>query len=652
MPGIIGGSKPKVATEDVVSAICRLKQSMPCMFAWEIKEKLVETGICTDANAPSVSSINRIIRQKTTLESPQALDPSFAPVLPHLYKKSIEYQQHAPQMLRNPHEINGMLPVAAASCAPKTLNVQITKSQIPTHIQMHPQSPLISVNYEMGDQSAETIESIYGQDAHYARFQRPKASLVTQNLCEGNLQIMPEEIFAHKQYNAYNNHMWNYQGVIGGAEENAGGKNINNGGIIAPNFLLNCSASTSSSVSPMHNNPTPLSTPSQIFASQCSTVTNKSPSGSMSQLSQAFQAQQYQQKQQQQQQQQHQQQQPNVNGTLCLNISYPVPVQPTPPPMRQFSYQLYNRNETSISSEFTAPYSSSQTIGSHMAVQSRSESAGAAATFHSPLIDASRIHTDQRSMSFSAYESLCDDHRVPKNSCRSSNTPSGRETKLSPPCNETSRCTSQSPSISPSNSAPTTYEEKSIGNGVEFAQQEINTSLPTNCDDNTIDSRINNNTDIEALDTNGASHTLPSSIPVAENGYSKESSAEIAHSTSVDYFDCTLLKHTESSYKEATKASAISGPHSASQTDNQRISTFSDSTNNANRKYLFGGIFSDTKDNEEAKIVKSHENQNNKSCTTNDPGNNSVIAMMDSHSLPSTESNTLKDKIRLNMESD
>jgi transposase len=58
-PGLIGGSKPKVATPTVIESITSLKLRNPNMFAWEIREKLIQDGICTQDKAPSVSSINR-----------------------------------------------------------------------------------------------------------------------------------------------------------------------------------------------------------------------------------------------------------------------------------------------------------------------------------------------------------------------------------------------------------------------------------------------------------------------------------------------------------------------------------------------------------------------------------------------------------------
>ncbi|KAG8194474.1 hypothetical protein JTE90_013232 [Oedothorax gibbosus] len=63
-PGIIGGSKPKVATPVVVSKIEQYKRENPTIFAWEIRERLISEGVCTNSTAPSVSSINRILRNR------------------------------------------------------------------------------------------------------------------------------------------------------------------------------------------------------------------------------------------------------------------------------------------------------------------------------------------------------------------------------------------------------------------------------------------------------------------------------------------------------------------------------------------------------------------------------------------------------------
>ncbi|XP_076310532.1 paired box protein Pax-6-like isoform X2 [Tachypleus tridentatus] len=63
-PGIIGGSKPKVATPAVVAKIEQYKRENSTIFAWEIRERLISERVCTNNTAPSVSSINRILRNR------------------------------------------------------------------------------------------------------------------------------------------------------------------------------------------------------------------------------------------------------------------------------------------------------------------------------------------------------------------------------------------------------------------------------------------------------------------------------------------------------------------------------------------------------------------------------------------------------------
>ena len=44
-PGVIGGSKPRVATPEVENKIEEYKKDNPGIFSWEIRERLVKVNI-------------------------------------------------------------------------------------------------------------------------------------------------------------------------------------------------------------------------------------------------------------------------------------------------------------------------------------------------------------------------------------------------------------------------------------------------------------------------------------------------------------------------------------------------------------------------------------------------------------------------------
>ncbi|XP_071960759.1 uncharacterized protein [Antedon mediterranea] len=71
-PGSIGGSKPKVATPLVVKKIMSYKHENPSIFAWEIRDKLLQERVCDETTIPSVSSINRILRNSSIVISDKA----------------------------------------------------------------------------------------------------------------------------------------------------------------------------------------------------------------------------------------------------------------------------------------------------------------------------------------------------------------------------------------------------------------------------------------------------------------------------------------------------------------------------------------------------------------------------------------------------
>ncbi|XP_071528832.1 uncharacterized protein [Panulirus ornatus] len=108
-PGVIGGSKPKVATPTVVEAIANYKKQNPTMFAWEIRERLLADGVCDQEGVPSVSSINRIVRNKAAERAKHGLSETPPPV-----SQSTTIVTHDPPV---PHEtvvqqaysVNGLL---------------------------------------------------------------------------------------------------------------------------------------------------------------------------------------------------------------------------------------------------------------------------------------------------------------------------------------------------------------------------------------------------------------------------------------------------------------------------------------------------------------------------------------------------------------
>ncbi|KAK0415924.1 hypothetical protein QR680_012194 [Steinernema hermaphroditum] len=91
-PGKIGGSKPKKSLPQVVTAIAIYKHYRPTMYSWEIRERLVNDGVCSVGNVPSVSSINRIIRTKlSSRKLPEAFDHSSEMSTSPLMPTSSEY---------------------------------------------------------------------------------------------------------------------------------------------------------------------------------------------------------------------------------------------------------------------------------------------------------------------------------------------------------------------------------------------------------------------------------------------------------------------------------------------------------------------------------------------------------------------------------
>lgn len=61
-PGVIGGSKPRIATPEIETKILDILRNDPSILSCQIKDKLIEMGHCDRNSAPSISSISRLCR--------------------------------------------------------------------------------------------------------------------------------------------------------------------------------------------------------------------------------------------------------------------------------------------------------------------------------------------------------------------------------------------------------------------------------------------------------------------------------------------------------------------------------------------------------------------------------------------------------------
>ena len=74
-PGVVGGSKPKIDTERIEKRVKEYQERNPGIFSWEIKDKLVEDGMCTEETVPSISSISRLLKGQGLLETETDVKP-------------------------------------------------------------------------------------------------------------------------------------------------------------------------------------------------------------------------------------------------------------------------------------------------------------------------------------------------------------------------------------------------------------------------------------------------------------------------------------------------------------------------------------------------------------------------------------------------
>ncbi|XP_075234682.1 paired box 6 protein twin of eyeless [Lycorma delicatula] len=123
-PRAIGGSKPRVATNGVVTKIADYKRECPSIFAWEIRDRLLSEGVCTNDNIPSVSSINRVLRNLAAQKEQQVSAQNES-----VYDKLRMFNGQAPGWAWYP----GSAPAAHLSLPPNpttALSGQVTRDDI------------------------------------------------------------------------------------------------------------------------------------------------------------------------------------------------------------------------------------------------------------------------------------------------------------------------------------------------------------------------------------------------------------------------------------------------------------------------------------------------------------------------------------------
>lgn len=76
-PGVIGGSKPRNTTPEIEAKIQEIRKQDPSITSWQIRDKLVQMGICDKNSVPSMNSISRLCRDNRSDNSPLGMIGKF-----------------------------------------------------------------------------------------------------------------------------------------------------------------------------------------------------------------------------------------------------------------------------------------------------------------------------------------------------------------------------------------------------------------------------------------------------------------------------------------------------------------------------------------------------------------------------------------------
>ncbi len=80
--GVIGGTKPKLATPEIERKVDMYKCENPGVFSWEVRDRLIKDGLCDKNTVPSVSAISRLLRGREEVEKKRGKIATAEPNLP------------------------------------------------------------------------------------------------------------------------------------------------------------------------------------------------------------------------------------------------------------------------------------------------------------------------------------------------------------------------------------------------------------------------------------------------------------------------------------------------------------------------------------------------------------------------------------------
>ncbi|KAF5405002.1 hypothetical protein PHET_01540 [Paragonimus heterotremus] len=192
-PKAIGGSKPRVATNSVVAKIDVYKRECPSIFAWEIRDRLLQDGICNPENIPSVghdifsvlifpyyeeywkvSSINRVLRNLSNESqrkmSSAAAAAAVAAAAVAAAQRSAGVSGHVMQMAPSVSTHNMKYTFPGLSRSPISSALNFNPYSSPTNRLFSVPHPVHQLYYQQQQQHQQQHQPVQQQDRQQSSF--------------------------------------------------------------------------------------------------------------------------------------------------------------------------------------------------------------------------------------------------------------------------------------------------------------------------------------------------------------------------------------------------------------------------------------------------------------------------------------------------